>query len=127
MEQPGTCGTSALTREEMLGFIGKQVPDMAEKLKRLLDKEGFLKARNVYGEPYSDRQIGICFDGIFRTEYLRCRILEKVREQALSVKQIAEALGLTPAEALAQVVELRRKNRIVIEKIDGRTPLYRAG
>ncbi len=117
---------NTLSREEMLGFIEKQLPDMAEKLKKLVEKEGFLKSRNVYGEIYSDRQIGICYDGIFRTEYLRCRILETAREQALSVKQIAENLGISPAEVLTQVVELRRKNLVVIEKIDDRTPLYRA-
>jgi len=114
------------SREEMLGYIEAQVPAMAEKLRRLLDKEGFLKSKNVYGEPYSDRQIGICYDAIFRTEFLRARILEAARSQALSVKQIAEKIGKTPAETLREVVELRRKNLVVIEKIDDRTPLYRS-
>jgi len=117
-------GTSS--RQEMLAFIETQQPDMAGKLRRLLDKEGFLKARNVYGEPYSDRQIHICYDAIFRTEYLRCRILEAARKQAVSVKQLAETLGETPGAILAQVVELRRKNLMAIEKVDDRTPLYRA-
>ena len=121
------CSTqSPLSREEMLGYIEKQLPDMAEKLKKLVEKEGFLKSKNVYGELYSDRQIGICYDGIFQTEYLRCRILETAREQAVSVKQIAETLGISPAKTLAQVVELRRKNLMVIDKLDDRTPRYRA-
>ena len=87
MEQPRQCENSPLTREEMLGFIEKQLPDMAEKLKKLVEKEGFLKAKNVYGELYSDRQIGICFDGIYQAEYLRCRILETAREQAKSMAE----------------------------------------
>lgn len=119
-------GPEAPGREEMLAFIEKQLPEMAGKLRRLLDKEGFLKARNVYGELYADRQIQICYDAIFRTEYLRCRILEAARAEALSVKRIAEVLGKNPAEVLTQVVELRRKNLMVIERIDERTPLYRA-
>ena len=44
-----------LSREEMLSYIEKQRPDMGEKLKKLLEKEGFLKARNVYGELYFGR------------------------------------------------------------------------
>jgi hypothetical protein len=114
------------SRDEMLGYIEKQQPEMAEKLRKLVDKEGFLRAGNVYGETYSDSQIGICYDGIFQAEYLRCRILETAREQALSVKQIAELLGEPSAKTLREVVELRRKNLMVLEKVDDRTPLYRA-
>ena len=124
--QTANRGEDAPDRKAMLAFIEKQLPDMAGKLRRLEEKEGFLKARNVYGELYSDRQIQICYDAIFRTEYLRCRILETARKEALSVKRIAEILGKTPGEILAHVVELRRKNLMVIERIDDRTPLYRA-
>jgi len=119
-------GQHGLDRKAMLAFIEKQLPDMAGKLRRLEEKESFLKTRNVYGELYSDRQIQICYDAIFRTEYLRCRILETARKEPLSVKRIAELLGETPGEILAQVVELRRKNLVAIERIDERTPLYRA-
>jgi len=42
------------------------------------------------------------------------------------VKRIAEELGQSPGEILGEVVELRRKNLLGIEKIDDRTPLYRA-
>jgi len=116
----------APNRAEMLSFIEKQRPDMGEKLKRLVDKEGFLKSRNVYGELYADRQIHICYDAIFRTEFLRCRILETLRQEARSVKQVAEILGMSPGEILWEMVELRRKNLVGVEKIDDRTPLYRA-
>jgi hypothetical protein len=114
------------SREEMLAAIEKQRPDMGQRLRMLLEKESFLKGKNVYGELYADRQIRICYDAIFRTEYLRCRILEVIRDQARSVKQIAEALGRSPREILQEVVELRRKNLAGIERIDERTPLYRA-
>jgi hypothetical protein len=114
------------TREEMIAFIVKQRPDMGEKLRMLLEKESFLRGKNVYGELYSDRQIGICYDAIFRAEYLRARILEMTRHQPQSVKKIAEELGESPREILWEVVELRRRNLLGIEKIDDRTPLYRA-
>jgi hypothetical protein len=118
LEQPG--------REQMLAFIEKQRPDMAEKLRTLLGRESFLKGKNVYGELYAQTQVNICYDAIFRTEYLRCRILEVVRGEAKSVKQIAEDLGKSPAEILPEVVELRRKNLVAIDRIEDRTPFYRA-
>ena len=118
LEQPG--------REEMLAFIEKQRPDMGEKLRMLLGRQTFLKEKNVYGELYADRQVDICFDEIFRAEYLRCRILEVIRDEPLSVKEIAQRLGRSPGEVLREVVELRRKNLLGIEKIEDRTPLYKA-
>lgn len=114
------------TREEMLAFIEKQRPDMGEKLRNLLGRESFLKDKNVYGELYAQGQVDICYDAIFRDEYIRCRILEVIRDEARSVPQIAEVLGKSPGEILWEVVELRRKNLVNIDKIDERTPLYRA-
>ena len=114
------------SREEMIAAIEKQRPDMGEKLRMLLAKESFLKSKNVYGELYADRQVNICYDAIFQTEYLRARILEVTQEGARSVKEIAERLGKPPAEILREVVELRRKNLLSIERVEDRTPLYRA-
>jgi len=114
------------TREEMLAVIEKQRPDMGEKLRNLLGRESFLKDKNVYGALYAESQINICYDAIFRSEYIRCRILEVIRDEARSVPQIAEALGKSPGEILWEVVELRRKNLVSLEKLDERTPLYRA-
>lgn len=114
------------SRSEMLAHIERVLPDMGQKLRRMLDKEPFLRQGNVYGEGYSDRQIDICFDAIFRHEYARCRILELTTDQARSVKEIAEALGEAPRDILREVVELRRKNLLALETIKDRTPLYRA-
>jgi hypothetical protein len=114
------------TREEMLAVIEKQRPDMGEKLRNLMGRESFLKDKNVYGELYAQGQVDICYDAIFRDEYIRCRILEVIRDEARSVPQIAEVLGKSPGEILWEVVELRRKNLVSIDKLDERTPLYRA-
>ena len=114
------------TREEMLAVIEKQRPDMGEKLRNLLGRESFLKDKNVYGELYAQRQVDICYDAIFRDEYIRCRILEVLRDEARSVPEIAEMLGKPAGEILWEVVELRRKNLVSIDKMDERTPLYRA-
>ena len=114
------------TREEMLAVIEKQRPDMGEKLRNLMGRESFLKDKNVYGELYAQGQVDICYDAIFRDEYIRCRILEVIRDEARSVPQIAEVLGKSPGEILLEAVELRRKNLVSIDKLDERTPLYRA-
>ncbi len=113
-------------RSDMLVYIERVLPDVGARLKRLLDKESFLRHGNAYGEGYADRQIELCFDAIFRHEYLRCRIVECTTGQMRSVKELAELLGLDPKEVLKEVVELRRKNLLNIETIKDRTPLYKA-
>jgi len=107
-------------------YIEKILPDMAEKLQRLVAKEDMLKEKNVYGELYSDRQIDICYDAIIDAEYLRCRIIELLRVKPRSVKQMAVLLGNSPAEVLLQMIELRRKNMVVLDGIEDRTPIYSA-
>ena len=114
------------SREEMLVYIEQHLPDIGQKLRRLKEKEPFLKQKNVYGEPYSDRQIDICCDALFQTEYLRCRILDSTSQAVRSVKEIAGILGEKPNDVLREVVELRRRNLLILEIIKDRTPFYRA-
>ena len=59
------------------------------------------------------------------TEFVRHMILEGAREAAVSAKELAERIGVDPAAVLREIVVLRRKNLLELEKIDGRTPLYR--
>ncbi len=117
---------AGMTREIKFAYIEKQLPDAAAKLRRLLEKESMLKEKNVYGELYSGRQVDICYDAIFDTEYLRCRILDLLRVKNRSVKQIAGLIGNSPAEVLREMIELRRKNMVAIEGIEDRTPVYKA-
>jgi hypothetical protein len=46
--------------------------------------------------------------------------------EPLSVKALAEATDLAPASVLKQVVNMRRRNMIVVDRVKGTTPLYRA-
>jgi hypothetical protein len=39
---------------------------------------------------------------------------------------LAEATGLKPALVLGHIVNMRRKNMITVDRIEGTTPLYRA-
>ena len=107
-------------------YIEKILPDLEDKLHRLIAKEDMLKEKNVYGELYSDQQIDICFDAIIDAEYLRCRIIELLRVKPRSVKQLSVLVGHSPSEVLREMIELRRKNMVVIDGIEERTPIYSA-
>ena len=115
-----------MTWKIKLAYIEKILPDNGAKLQRLVAKEDMLKEKKVYGELYSDRQIDICYNAIIDAEYLRCRIIELLRVKPRSVKQLAVFLEGNSAEVLRQMIELRRKNMVVIDGIDERTPIYSA-
>ena len=105
--------------------IRSQDPELADKLTRLLEKEALLQGEgNVYDERYSSRQIELSFGKIVQTEAQRARVLKALRKGPLSVKKLATALKLDPSEVLAHIVELRRRNRVALHHIEGRTPLY---
>jgi DNA-binding transcriptional ArsR family regulator len=105
--------------------IRSQDPELAAKLTRLWEKEEVLQGEgNVYHERYSARQIELSFGRIVQTEALRARILKALRKGPRSVKKLAQALKLAPPEVLSHIVELRRRNRVALHHIEGRTPLY---
>jgi DNA-binding transcriptional ArsR family regulator len=81
---------------------------------------------NVYGEKLPQEQLDGILDELVDVEYLRSVVLKATRTVPVSVKQIAESAGVDPAAVLQQIVVLRRKNLLELDRIDGRTPLYRA-
>jgi hypothetical protein len=115
-----------LSYDEIISYVSLYMPGSCEKLKKLLEKEPFLRDKNAYGEIFSERQIELSFDPIFQTEYLRAKILEITSGEAKSVKEISQLLNEKPEKILSEIVELRRKNLINIHNIKEQTPFYRS-
>ena len=80
---------------------------------------------NVYGEKLTPEKLDEILDELVDVEILRHAILEGAREEAASCKQLAERIGVEPAAVLREIVVLRRKNLIELDRVDGTTPLYR--
>ena len=80
---------------------------------------------NVYGEKLPADRLDRLMDELVDIEFVRHMILEGARDAAVSAKDLAERIGVEPAAVLREIVVLRRKNLLELEKIDGRTPLYR--
>ena len=93
-------------------FIGK---------KRILAEEG-----NVYDEKLSQERLDEVSAELLEKEYLRSRILQCIQTEPRSCKQIAEMIDVPSDEVLRQIVVLRRKNLIELDRIDGTSPLYKA-
>jgi F420-non-reducing hydrogenase iron-sulfur subunit len=93
----------------------------------LLGKEKELtEGINTYGEKIPPENYDAMLDEIVEEEFIRHKIHFLTQNVPLSVKALAEATGLDKAEVLNHVVDMRRKNMLSVEGIQGATPLYRA-
>ena len=81
---------------------------------------------NVYGEKIAPEKLDEVLDELIDVEFVRCAILEGAREEPISCKDLAERIGVDPAAVLREIVVLRRKNLLGLDRIDGITPLYLA-
>lgn len=81
---------------------------------------------NVYGEKISQEEFDNLLDEIVREEYVRHKIWLLTKTKPLSVKTLAEATGMKPAAVLKQIVNMRRRNMIALDRVEGITPLYKA-
>jgi coenzyme F420-reducing hydrogenase delta subunit len=97
------------------------------RLRALTGREiGVTEDMNVYGERISNEQFEELLDEVVQEEFIGCKTFLLAKHQPLSVKKLAVALGMKPANALHHVVEMRRKGMIAIDHIDGTTPIYKA-
>jgi coenzyme F420-reducing hydrogenase delta subunit len=96
------------------------------RLRVLLGREKELtESVNVYGEKIPQKEFDALLNEIVEEEFLRHKF-HLLTQKPLSVKALAEAVGMKPAEVLKHIVEMRRRNMITLDHIEGTTPFYRA-
>jgi hypothetical protein len=111
--------------EEKLQFIETIDPEGSERLKRLLDRKGFLLERNVYGEKFTNRQFSLVFDPLLRSAYDKARILEILAKGNSTISPIALELSLDKALVFDHLKDLMKKNLVEITTYEERNPVFR--
>lgn len=97
------------------------------RLRVLLGREKELTEEvNAYGEKISQEEFEALIDEIVQEEFIRHKIYLLTKTEPLSVKALAENVGVKPAAVLRQIVNMRRKNMIALDHVEGTTPLYKA-
>jgi len=81
---------------------------------------------NVYEEKISQDEFDSLLNEIVKAEYIRHKIHILTRKKPLSVKDLAEAVDMKPADVLREIVNMRRKNMITVDYIEDQTPFYKA-
>jgi len=97
------------------------------RLRVLLGREKELtEGVNVYGEKLTQEEFETLMNDVAEDEFTRYKIHLLTKTKPLSVKALAEVTEMKPAAVLKQIVNMRRKNMIALDSIEGTTPLYKA-
>ena len=97
------------------------------RLRVLLGREKELtEGVNVYGDKLTPEEFETLMDDVVEDEFIRYKIHLLTKTKPLSVKALAEVTEMKPAAVLKQIVNMRRKNMIALDSIEGTTPLYKA-
>jgi len=97
------------------------------RLRVLVGRERELTEKcNVYQEKISQEEFDSLLDETVEAEFTRHKIYLLAKNEPVSVKALAEAVEMKPADVLKQVVAMRRRNMIAVDHVEGTTPFYRA-
>jgi len=97
-----------------------------DRLRWLVGREReLIEEGNVFGERLPQEEFDRVMDESIRKEYQRNRILRSLGEDALTVREMAEVVGLPPREILRNLVALESDGLVSVADIDGSSPRYR--
>ncbi|MCS7114802.1 MAG: hydrogenase iron-sulfur subunit [Nitrososphaerota archaeon] len=97
------------------------------RLRVLLGREEELtEFLNAYGEKIPREKFDALLDEIVKAEFIRFKIHYLTKNKPLSVKELANAVGIAPSYVLRHITNMRRKGMIALDRIEGNTPLYKA-
>ncbi|MEM2917379.1 MAG: hydrogenase iron-sulfur subunit [Candidatus Bathyarchaeia archaeon] len=131
-EEIGKFGPSPLRDEKpeskfMMNILAAKNAASDFRLRVLLGREKELtEGVNVYGERISQEEFDALLDTIVEEEFLRHKFHLLTKTKPLSVKALAEMVEMKPAIVLKHIVNMRRKNMITVDHVEGTTPFYRA-
>ena len=97
------------------------------KLRVLVGRELELTDKsNVYQEKVSQEEFDSLLFETIETEFIQHKIHLLTTTKPLPIKALAEAVEMKPGAVLKQIVDMRRRNMITLDHIEGTTPFYKA-
>jgi len=97
-----------------------------QRIRWLVGRERELvEDKNVFGEKVSQEEFDQLMFQTVEKEFARRRILLSMGEDSLSVREIAQRVGVSPREVLRNMVSLERAGQVSVVEIKGNSPKYR--
>ena len=123
----GPLGVSEGLDREVLTFKLKAAKTLSEqeKFRWILGKKTeFSKEGNVYGEVFTRHELNRLLQGLITEDFKVHEILQLLETRSLSVKEIAQRLGLSPRLVLKHITALRRRKLVDLKGIKEGSPYY---
>ena len=86
----------------------------------------FTEQGNLYGERFTDHEIGRLFEEIALDEYCLREIIERLKTGPQSLKELSSKMGKPPRILLRQMADLKKMGFAEISEVKGRTPIWAA-
>ncbi|MDQ1280133.1 MAG: F420-non-reducing hydrogenase iron-sulfur subunit [Thermoproteota archaeon] len=80
--------------------------------------------KNAYGEKVPQEKLDELLSEAIKTEYTRNRIYNMLEKESLSVRELSKRLDLSTQDVLTNIVVMRKKGMLGVERIEGTTPIY---
>jgi coenzyme F420-reducing hydrogenase delta subunit len=131
-EEIGKFGISPVNSKQpesiiMLNVMAAKNAASDFRLRVLLGREEELtEALNVYGEKIPVEEFDGLLDEVVEAEFVRHKIRLLTWIKPLPVKALAEEVKMKSSDVLKHIVNMRRRNMIALDHIEGQTPFYRA-
>ncbi len=98
-----------------------------KKLRWVLGKQTqFETEGNLYGEVFTPHEIERMFSEIALDECAIQEFLLLLKDEALSVPELAEKVGISSPRTLRHIVNMRKMGLVTLDRIDGRTPRWKS-
>jgi len=119
-------GGDRLKTPEIFKKLGAAEAVLAgEKIRWMIGKRTeFLESGNKYGEIFTEHEFNRAIDMIVVEETEVQEILDKLKEDAQSIKDLAKILAIPSERVFRYITALVRKDMVQLQQISGRSPLY---
>ena len=116
-----------LESEFMVNVLAAKNAASDFRLRVLLGREKELtEGVNVYGEKIPQDEFDALMDEIVKEEFIRHKFYLLTKTKPLSVKDLAKTVEMKPSDVLRQIVDMRRRNMLALDHVEGTTPFYKA-
>lgn len=109
-------------RENLEAAIGALSSDRIRWL--IGERETLVEKENVYGERMSEEEYQELLLDSLADEYKCSKVAQAIKDEQLSVKEMADRTDLEPREVLQYIVSLKHSGRAVQADIVDRSPRY---
>ncbi len=111
-----------------------QITDSLQAVKNVLEdsrlrgliarQRELVTEENVYGEQITVEKFENLIDEVVRNEFIRHKIIIKIKEKGKSVPTIANEIGIKASEVLEHIVVLRARGLVDVSEINEEIPTF---